>query len=85
MLLTCSKDTTMKVFLLHSNMERRENAEINLDRSANDITSLSSLDEQHVVAKLKNSLYIFTFKLYTIILILIIINKFKPFGYMEYR
>ncbi len=55
MLMTCSKDSTMKVFLLHTNVARRENCEINLDRNLKDISYLVYLDENHVVAKLKNS------------------------------
>lgn len=43
MLLTCSRDMTMKVFVLNANMDRRENSMLEFDRSAKDIVSLHSL------------------------------------------
>lgn len=60
MLLTSSKDSTLKVFALHSNMERRENSKIEFDRSAKEILSLTRLEQttafpNHVVAILKNA------------------------------
>lgn len=52
--MTCSKDSTMKVFYLKPNKERQD-TEINLDRSIKEIAYLVFLDECHVVAVLKNS------------------------------
>lgn len=43
MLLTCSRDMTMKVFVLNANMDRRENSMLEFDRSAKEIVSLHSL------------------------------------------
>ena len=55
MLLTSSKDSTMKVFVFQANIERRENSTLEFDRSAKQILSINSLSETHVVARLKNS------------------------------
>ena len=54
MLLTASKDSSMKVFLIKM-LESRSLAGMNFHKSSNRINELILIDEDHVISKMEDS------------------------------